>query len=263
MEIFQWLFKLGRSEPSSINCTDHEPTTTLTNCKDHRTRRSSTRGSKHKDQRSYRGIWLWCRKDVAKACFSSTLTLRRLNSFRRGHLLRSMAKIKAQSGEEQVTSTRFDLKKAIRVLQPEKQDDTNKEKSKSEQSRGKATLLRMKELIKWAAAAKSDKAVKFFTPKIMMELKNRRKLKMMREVNEEESTKRMSSVSANISLRWESSESCTTNSSSDHISIVSSPAILVSLSPTPLYRCRSRKCNWITTDSECNCGVRVRVMKRR
>jgi hypothetical protein len=84
----------------------------------------------------------------------------------------------------------------------------------------------------------------------MMELKNRRKLKMMREVNEEESTKRMSSVSANISLRWESSESCTTNSSSDHISIVSSPGILVSLSPTPLYRCRSRKCNWITTDSE-------------
>lgn len=165
-------------------------------------------------------------------------------------MLRSMAKIKAQGGEEQVTSTRFDLKKAIRVLQPEKQDDTNKEKSKSEQSKGKATLSRMKELIKWAAAAKSDKAVKFFTPKIMMELKNRRKLKMMREVNEEESTKRMSSVSANISLRWESSESCTTNSSSDHISIVSSPGILVSLSPTPLYRCRSRKCNWITTDSE-------------
>jgi hypothetical protein len=77
-----------------------------------------------------------------------------------------MAKIKAQGGEEQVTSTRFDLKKAIRVLQPEKQDDTNKEKSKSEQSKGKATLSRMKELIKWAAAAKSDKAVKFFTPKV-------------------------------------------------------------------------------------------------
>ncbi|XP_010466903.1 PREDICTED: uncharacterized protein LOC104747035 [Camelina sativa] len=253
MEIFQWLFKLGketgRSESSSISCTDHEPTTTLANYTDQRTRRSSTRGSKHKN--SYRGIWLWCRKDVAKACFYSTLNLRRVSSFRREQLVRSMAKMKAQrGGGEEVTSTRFDPKKASKVLESEKQDETNKGKVKSEQSKGKATLLRMKELIKWAAAAKSDKAVKFFTPKIMVELRNRKKLKMMREVNNEESTKRMSSVSANISLRWESSESCTTHSSSDQISIVSSPAILVSLGPTPLYHCRSRKGNWITTDSE-------------
>lgn len=83
-----------------------------------------------------------------------------------------------------------------------------------------------------------------------MELKNERKLKMTREVNEE--SKRMStSESAKISLRWESSESCTTLSSIDHISTVSSPAVFVSLGPTPLYRCRSRKYNWITTDSEC------------
>ncbi|EOA32599.1 hypothetical protein CARUB_v10015892mg, partial [Capsella rubella] len=164
-----------------------------------------------------------------------------------------MAKMKAQGGgEEGVTSTRFDPKKTIKVLEPEKQE-TNEEKAKSEPSKGKATLLRMKELIKWAAAAKSDKAAKFFTPKIMMELRNRKKLKMMRsEVNDEESRKRLSSVSTNnISLRWESSESCTTHSSSsDQISIVSSPAILVSLGHTPLYQCRSKKGNWITTDSE-------------
>lgn len=79
-----------------------------------------------------------------------------------------MAKMKAQVGEEQATSTRFDPKKTRKVLEPEKQDETNKEKAKSEQSKGKATLLRMKELIKWAAAAKSDKAVKFFTPKVCL-----------------------------------------------------------------------------------------------
>ncbi|VVA98423.1 unnamed protein product [Arabis nemorensis] len=249
MEIFQWLFKLGkapgRSEFCSIN--DHEPTTTLTNSE--RTT-SSTRGSKHEKQRNYRGIWLWCRRDVAEACFNSTLTLKSLSSFRREHLCRAMAKVNAQGqGGEEVISKRFDRKKAIKVLEPEKHEESNKEKAKSEQSKAKATLSRMKELIRWAAAAKSDKAVKFFTPNKIMESRNRRKLKMMREVNEE--SKRMSSESAKISLRWESCESCTTLSSSDHISVVSSPPIVVSLGPTSVYRCRSRKGNWITTDSEC------------
>lgn len=130
--------------------------------------RSSTRGSKHRNQRSYKGVWLWCRKDVAEACFYSTLNLRRLNSFRREHLIRSMEKMKkAQGGEEEeLTSTRFDPKKAIKVLEPEKQNETNKEKAKSEQSKAKATLSRMKELMRWAPAAKSDKALKFFTPKV-------------------------------------------------------------------------------------------------
>ncbi|ESQ37133.1 hypothetical protein EUTSA_v10002691mg [Eutrema salsugineum] len=161
-----------------------------------------------------------------------------------------MAKSKEKGGrgeEEEVISTRFDPKKTIKVVEPEKHDTSSKEKEKSEQGKAKATLLRMKELIRWAAAAKSDKAVKFFTPKIM-ESRNQRKLKMMREVNEE--SKRMSCESAKISLRYESCESCTTLSSSDHISIVSSPSIFVSLGPTPLYPCRSRKGNWITTDSE-------------
>ncbi|CAH2052640.1 unnamed protein product [Thlaspi arvense] len=247
MEILQWLFKLGkapeRSESSSINSNDHEPTTTVTNNK---TRRSSTRESKHREQRKYRGIWLWCRKDVAEACFYSTLTLKRLRSCRKEHFLRSMAKVKAHGGEEEVKSTRFDPKKTIEVVVPEKHDEISKEKAKSE-GKAKATLSRMKELIRWAAAAKSDKAAKFFTPKIV-ELRNRRKLKMTRDANEE--SKMMSSESANISVRWESCESCTTLSSSDQISIVSSPAIFVSLGPTPLYRCRSRKGNWITTDSE-------------
>lgn len=76
-----------------------------------------------------------------------------------------MAKVNAQGhGGEEVISKRFDPKKAIKVLEPEKHEESNKEKAKSEQSKAKATLSRMKELIRWAAAAKSDKAVKFFTP---------------------------------------------------------------------------------------------------
>ncbi|KAJ0234649.1 Uncharacterized protein HA466_0272240 [Hirschfeldia incana] len=248
MEVFQWLFKLGKeigkSESFSSNGTaHHEAATTLTNRK---TRKSSTRGSKRKNQRNYRRIWLWCQKDIADACFYNTLNLRRLGSLKREHLLRAMAKMKAQVGEEkEVPLTRFDPKKAITALEPEKREESNKEKAKSEQSKSKATLSRMKELIRWAAAAKSDKAAKFFTPKIL-ELRNRRKLKTTREANED--SKRISSAS--ISLRWERSESYTTISSSDHVSIVSAPAIFDSLGPTPPYRCRSRKGNWITTDSE-------------
>ncbi|KAL0655834.1 hypothetical protein Bca4012_076418 [Brassica carinata] len=169
MEVFQWLFKLGKeigkSESFSSNGTAHEAATTLTN---RRTRKSSTRGSKHKNRRNYRRIWLWCQKDVADACFYSTLNLRRLGSLKREHLLRAMAKLKAQVGEEkEVPLTRFDPKKAIKAVEPEKHEESKKEKVNSEQTKAKtkATLSRMKELIKWAAAAKSDKAAKFFTPK--------------------------------------------------------------------------------------------------
>ncbi|KAH0917641.1 hypothetical protein HID58_025301 [Brassica napus] len=260
-QVFQWLFKLGReigkSESFSSNGTAHEAATTLTSCADRRTRKSSTRGPKHKNQRNYRRIWLWCQKDVAGACFYSTLNLRRLGSLKREHLLRAMAKMKAQVGEEkEVPLTRFDPKKAIKALEPEKHEENKKEKVNSEKTKAKtkATLSRMKELIKWAAAAKSDKAAKFFTPKIM-ELRNGRKLKTMREANEE--SKRMSSAS--ISLRWESCESCTTSSSSDHISIVSAPANFDSLGPKPPYQCRSRKGNWITTDSECKTIINIKI----
>lgn len=78
-----------------------------------------------------------------------------------------MAKMKAQVGEEKkMPLTRSDPKKATRALEPEKREESNKEKVKTEQSKSKATLSRMKELIRWAAAAKSDKAAKFFTPKV-------------------------------------------------------------------------------------------------
>lgn len=84
-------------------------------------------------------------------------------------MLRAMAKMKAQVGEEkEVPLTRFDPKKAIKALEPEKHEENKKEKVNSEKTKAKtkATLSRMKELIKWAAAAKSDKAAKFFTPKV-------------------------------------------------------------------------------------------------
>lgn len=86
---------------------------------------------------------------------------------KRDHLLRAMAKMKAQVGEEKEEPlTRFDPKKAITALESDKREESNKEKAKSEQSKSKATISRMKELIRWAAAAKSDKAAKFFTPKV-------------------------------------------------------------------------------------------------
>ena len=69
---------------------------------------------------------------------------------KREHLLRAMAKLKAQVGEEkEVPLTRFDPKKAIKALEPEKHEESKKEKVNSEQTKAKtkATLSRMKELI--------------------------------------------------------------------------------------------------------------------
>ncbi|KAE8664842.1 hypothetical protein F3Y22_tig00112738pilonHSYRG00639 [Hibiscus syriacus] len=90
----------------------------------------------------------------------------------------------------------------------------------------------MKELLRWAASAKSEK-------------------KLSKKVN---GGRLSSSESPKISFRWEA-ESCSTVSSSiSGISLRNDEACnLVSLNSTVIHglnRCSTRRGNWITTDSE-------------
>ncbi|KAI3449872.1 hypothetical protein Pfo_006537 [Paulownia fortunei] len=123
-----------------------------------------------------------------------------------------------------------------------------KEKTKGDKMK---TLSRMKELLKWAAAAKAEKGGKYIGRKVL-HFRNRAALKAVPDDDQ------LSNDSPKISFRWDV-ESCSTSSVYSAISAVSSSLkhdrILNadSLNSTPLHvrdQCVARSGNWITTDSE-------------
>lgn len=124
----------------------------------------------------------------------------------------------------------------------EKKDRLKGEKTKA--------LSRMKELLRWAAAAKSEKGGKYISRKVL-QFRNRGTLKAVPDDDQ------LSNDSPKISFRWDV-ESCSTTSSYSAISIASSSKHdqilnMPSSNSTPIQqgvRSKSRKGNWITTDSE-------------
>ncbi|GAB4830187.1 hypothetical protein Ancab_019829 [Ancistrocladus abbreviatus] len=120
----------------------------------------------------------------------------------------------------------------------EKKDQPTKNDSKAR------AMSRMKELLRWAAAAKSQKAGKYIGQKVL-HLRKRGSLKAL--TNDDQ----LSIESPKISFRWDR-ESCSTTSSV--ISAASMPSSLMNLTPvhdSDPSTCARRYGNWITTDSEC------------
>ncbi|GMP90441.1 hypothetical protein CsSME_00041571 [Camellia sinensis var. sinensis] len=129
----------------------------------------------------------------------------------------------------------------------EKKDKPKGDKNKS--------ISRMKELLRWAAAAKSERAAKYLVRKVM-HLRNKATLKSVPDDDQ------LSNDSPKISFRWDVESCSTTSSAHSAISMPSSKndhhqssmLNLSSLNSTPLHdiqqHCSSRTGNWITTDSE-------------
>ncbi|GER25009.1 jasmonate-zim-domain protein 1 [Striga asiatica] len=125
-----------------------------------------------------------------------------------------------------------------------------KEKSKGDKMK---TLFRMKELLKWAAAAKAEKGGKYIGRKVLL-FKNRAALKGVPDNDQ------LNDESPKISFRWEVESRSTTSSVYSAISQVASSLkhdrTLVkaeSISSTPLHvrdLSVARPGNWITTDSD-------------
>ncbi|KAM3683506.1 hypothetical protein ACJW31_12G152900 [Castanea mollissima] len=125
----------------------------------------------------------------------------------------------------------------------------NKDRLKGDKSK---TMSRMKELLRWAAAAKSEKGGKFIGRKVL-QFRNRGSLKAVLDDDQ------LSNDSPKISFRWDV-ESCSTTSSA--YSAMSMPASykindrtinITSSISTPIQdkdHNTPRKGNWITTDSE-------------
>ncbi|XP_024030078.1 uncharacterized protein LOC21398300 [Morus notabilis] len=129
---------------------------------------------------------------------------------------------------------------------------TSEKKEKLKRDKAK-TMSRMKELLRWAAAAKSERAGKFIGRKVL-QFRNRGALKAVPDDDQ------LSNESPKISFRWDV-ESCSTISSA--YSAISAPSSLKNdstlITQRSLYSITNihhsdhnppRKGNWITTDSE-------------
>ncbi|KAM7496201.1 hypothetical protein LguiA_020615 [Lonicera macranthoides] len=121
-------------------------------------------------------------------------------------------------------------------------------KGKWEKLRGDKirTILRMKELLRLAAAAKAEKGGKYISRKVL-QFRNRGATKTVQDEDE------FSNDSPKISFRWEVGNCSVSSSVYSAISMVSSSREatnnMLSLNSTPI---RARTGNWITTDSEFN-----------
>ncbi|KAE8679663.1 Gag protease polyprotein [Hibiscus syriacus] len=234
MQIFQWLFKAADEQGVQNHTTrkdkDDKP-------KDIVPSKNNNRRSKSK---KFKQLIFLCINDIAKACFYSTIYLKKVDSSRSTHHRQqqshSQSIMKMKKEGFVVVSQKSDSSKVspLSEAQVAVSSSTNEKKDKKSKP-----ISHMKELLRWAASAKKEKG----------------RGKMSKKVD----GRRLSiSESPKISFRWDA-ESCSSISSTiSGISMTSSSRNgeaynLVSLNSTVIHglnRCSSRRGNWITTDSE-------------
>ncbi|KAJ4850991.1 hypothetical protein Tsubulata_033387 [Turnera subulata] len=270
MQILNWLFKAAHEETGENTCSpatkgtiddkkDEQKTIVLFKYRQSHRRPKRVRNSRF-GPKSFSPFALLCRKDVAKACFYSTIDLKRVNNFHsRQHWMRSTKMKKEDTAQEQegmttkVDSTAHVGNKVLPVSDTSVTSSTSTthqcgtlgQKDKVKPDKTKA-ISRMKELLRWAAAAKSEKGGKFIGRKVL-QFRNRASLKAVPDDDQ------LSVESPKISFRWEVESCSTTSSICSGLSMASSRNdhqnlnMLSSLNSTPAH---DRKGNWITTDSE-------------
>ncbi|XP_038714463.1 uncharacterized protein LOC120008029 [Tripterygium wilfordii] len=211
MQIFQWLLKLTpehqREAKNTVTDQEARPKDLVLfeNRKSKRIRGSSIDcGCKN-----FNLFTVLCRKDVAEASFYSTLDLRRVGSFNRRQSQRVLMKMKKEENNIarglDSTTAAHGGNKVLPISDttlPSNGTMEKREKVKGDKSKA---MSRMKELLRWAAAAKSDKAGKFIGRKVL-HFRNRATLKAVPDDDQ------LSNDSPKISFRWEV-ESCSTTSS--------------------------------------------------
>ncbi|OMP11687.1 hypothetical protein CCACVL1_00342 [Corchorus capsularis] len=259
MQILQWLFKVAHEQggQSSTTPKDQEDKPKDIILSKNRSRRATNK--------KFKPFISVCDRDVAKACFYSSIYLRRAGKSQgRQHWSQSM---KMKKGEINVAQKSdlgshggnkvLPLSEAALSSSSSTCTNTNDRCSTSSDKKDKTkTMSRMKELLRWAAAAKSEKGGNFIGRKVM-QLRNRGALKA---VGAGDDNDQFSNESPKISFRWDV-ESSTSSSVFSGIPAASSvknidqvcKMKIVSLNSNPVHglnRCSSRRGNWITTDSE-------------
>ncbi|XP_022848808.1 uncharacterized protein LOC111371132 [Olea europaea var. sylvestris] len=230
MQILQWLFKIADEhprEPNSSHTTKKQgvrhdqkvqsrDVVVFTARKRHRKRVEKSKLNCN----NLNLFYIFRKKDIAKACFYHFLNLKRLGSFRRRQQhSRHPMKMKKEDfarglGITHKTDSGSHVgNKVLPITDTAKASTTNnmneysnvkkKEKSKGDKNK---TVSKMKELLKWAAAAKSEKGGKYIGRKVL-QFRNRAALKA------EPDDDQLSKESPKISFRWDL-ESCSTTASS-------------------------------------------------
>ncbi|XP_049343485.1 uncharacterized protein LOC125807792 [Solanum verrucosum] len=208
------------------------------------------------------------RKDIEKDYFYSTIRLKRLESSRRKQQFVDCMKMKKQSLTRGLSFRRKSdsaTAKVLPVSDGHKEQNFNADKKEKANGDKIKTLSKMKELIRWAAAAaKSQKGGKYFGQKIfyvvtnenvpgpesvatlskVLHLRDRSDLKAV--PNDDQ----LSYDSPKISFRWDVDQNYSAISvTKNHQSIKNSPfnSTMVHIDQCPAA---TRKGNWVTTDSE-------------
>ncbi|KAG6670928.1 hypothetical protein I3843_Q027500 [Carya illinoinensis] len=255
--ILQWLFKVTHEQTKQSTSS---PSNKKETTNDHEAKSKHIVLFKHCGLRgrltskSLKPFKILFRRDIAKACFHGTLNLKRLGSInRRQHRVRStkmkkediargfgislkVADTATHAGNKVLPISETTLSTSTNTNDQcgssEKKDRLKGDKTK--------TMSRMKELLRWAAAAKSGKGGKFIGRKVL-HFRNRGNLRSVPDDDQ------LSSDSPKISFCWDV-ESCPTVSST-----YSAISMASSSNPTQIQdkdHITSRKGNWITTDSE-------------
>ncbi|KAG8641914.1 uncharacterized protein LOC110628028 isoform X2 [Manihot esculenta] len=270
MQILHWLFKLPQEqarESNKHNTIDQETEgRDIILFKYSGSHQRSARGKENKfSRRGFRQFVILCRKDVASACFYSTINLKRLDSFNRRkqqqHWVYSMKMKKEEEiAKEQSMNNKMDSathagNKVLPITDTTSlsslsansnigQRGSLEKKNTLKGDKTKA-MSRMKELLRWASAAKSEKKGNFIGRKVL-HFRNKATLKAVPDDDQ------LSNESPKISFRWDVESCSTTSSVYSAISMGSCSKTdlamnMLSLNSTPLH---DRKGNWITTDSE-------------
>ncbi|XP_010241146.1 PREDICTED: uncharacterized protein LOC104585841 [Nelumbo nucifera] len=282
MQIFQWLFKVTQEQqPRETTPTDKEIIGTVKKKAESKDlvlvkrsdayRRRSSKGYQDdevelKDSDSFTILYS---RGNAKACFYSTLNLKRLGSLGKGQNWMQSLRLKEEELARQlVMGHKVDLAahvgnkvlplcdapaSASTTMNDQCGSSEKKDKPKGERTRA---ISRMKELLRWASAAKSEKGGKHISRKVLL-FRNRGALKH----GDESSPK--------ISFRWEVGSCSNSSSVYSGFSLASSTNGRTSISPTSedisTSDCNkekttlanqdeewrpSRRGNWITTDED-------------
>ncbi|XP_016498845.1 uncharacterized protein LOC107817510 [Nicotiana tabacum] len=278
MQVFQRLFKTANETTTSSPSISKKETANNQKvkskdivlfgiCRGSTRRRGDKSKSSSKTFNIFKAL---CRnKDISQEYFYSTIHLRRVETqhfeycmnMKNKSVTRGLSishKATESVGHTQVlpitdsassSSSSSSRNDKARCSNGEKKD----EKSKGDKAK---TISKMKELLRWAAAAKSEKGRQYIGRKVFNNFRNRAALKAVPDDDQ------MSNESPKISFRWEV-ESCSTTSSA--YSAISMPTSLTkndqsininfpSVKSTPLHidqgPAAAGKLNWITTDSE-------------
>ncbi|MCD7452323.1 hypothetical protein HAX54_016156 [Datura stramonium] len=259
MQILQWLFKDANETNSNTTSSKKE----ILNAEEVKSQDVVLFGiSQKKRNRSRSSCKIFNlfnasrRKDIAADYFYSTIHLKRLGSSRRRQRFVHCMKMKKQSltrglsfrrKADSVNAKVLPVTDAVGTTPAPKNGDKEQSFSAEKKEKDKTkTTSKMKELIRWAAAAKSQKGRKYFGQKVL-HLRDRSILTAEPRNDDDDDDKQLCYDSPKISFRWDVESCSTTFSTKDDLSINNSP-LNSTIDQCPAA---ARKGNWVTTDSEC------------